>query len=83
MRFNINKYIKVRLTDHGKEILQKYHEDLQAMYPSLHIPQIYVEDSEGYIKFQLWQFMQIFGSHFSMGTPLIIEHNEIIFSEEE
>lgn len=84
--YNINHKIKVKLTEHGKAILGHELADTMSMLITLKFFEDYVpypEDEDGYITFQLWDFMRIFGSHFYMGDPLIIEHNEIIFLDAE
>lgn len=83
--YNINDRIKVKLTEHGKTILGHELADTMSMLNTLKFFEDYApyhEDEDGYIKFQLWDFMRIFGSYFSLGSPLIIEHNEIIFIDE-
>lgn len=67
---NINEYIKVKLTDKGKEIYRKYYHDIDDKYvPTLDI------DEEDFCKFQLWEFMKIFGEHFRMCCDLPCETN--------
>lgn len=78
---NINDKIKVKLTEHGRSILEKDVTDalsrLKGFNSSDYSP--YHTDDEGYTEFQLWNFMRIFGPYFWNGCPQIIEHNEIIF----
>ncbi len=65
---NLNEYIKVKLTDKGKEIYRNYYNDIYDDYvPTLDV------DEEGFCKFQLWYFMRIFGEHFNMGGGLLCE----------
>jgi hypothetical protein len=67
---NLNEYIKVKLTDKGKEIYRNHYHDIDDEYvPTLDT------DEEGYCKFQLWEFMHIFGEHFYMGGGLPCETN--------
>lgn len=67
---NLNEYIKVKLTDKGKEIYRNYWHDIDDEdVPTLDT------DEEGYCKFQLWHFMRIFGEHFSMGGGSPCETN--------
>ena len=85
IEFNINDTIKVKLTDKGKEILNKWIAEgnkLCGMEPDF-IPSCYQEDEDGYIHPQLWDFMSIFGPYFACGAPCYIEHNRIIFDEED
>lgn len=83
-KFNINHKIKVKLTDKGKEILNKWIAKVNKMcgIESDFIPSCYQEDEDGYIHPQLWEFMNIFGPYFAFGSPCYIEHNTIIFDEE-
>ena len=68
---NLNDYIKVKLTDKGKEIYRNYYHEIgyEMVLTTLDI------DEEGYCKFQLWYFMRIFGEHFHMGCYLPCETN--------
>ena len=67
---NLNEYIKVKLTDKGKEIYKNHYHDIDDEYvPTLDV------DEEGFCKFQLWEFMQIFGEHFRMGGGSPCETN--------
>lgn len=67
---NINEYIKVKLTDRGKEIYRNHYHDVDNEYvPTLDV------DEEGFCKFQLWKFMQIFGEYFCMGGNSPCETN--------
>jgi hypothetical protein len=67
---NLNEYIKVKLTDKGKEIYRNYYHYIDDEdVPTLDV------DEEGFCKFQLWEFMQIFGEHFHMGGDLPCETN--------
>lgn len=67
---NLNEYIKVKLTDKGKEIYKNYYKEITDNYvPTLDT------DEECYCKFQLWEFMKIFGEHFRMCSGLPCETN--------
>ena len=82
---NINDEIKVKLTAHGKDILDKDVENILPIMKTCISDKTYYPyhvDKDGYIKFQLWNFMRIFGSHFWNGCPQVIENNEIIFIPE-
>lgn len=63
---NLNDYIKVKLTDKGKQIYKDYYDNDP---PTLDV------DDEEYVKFQMWDFMKIFGEHMHMGGPMICETN--------
>ena len=81
---NINDNIKVKLTAHGEEILNKDAAKTLNALRGINLPGYapYRVDKDGYIEFQLWDFMRIFGSHFWNGCPQIIEDNEIVFMPE-
>ena len=61
--FNINDYIKVKLTQRGTEILRQNHNRIFGQVDLLdkrpfQEPSI---DEDGYCKFQMWQFCEEFG----------------------
>lgn len=71
--FNINSYVKVKLTKEGNKILrEQYKETLSKMTPQqkkamgrYKPPQV---DEEGYAKFKLWQLMNHFGKYMYNGN---------------
>lgn len=70
VNFNINDYVRVKLTERGFEILKKDAEEFRRLYPTALLgayvpPKV---DAEGYSKFQLWHLMKEFGPHITMGT---------------
>lgn len=68
MRFNVNDYVRVRLTDEGRAIHRKEYDDLIAAYPKItHAYTRPKEDAEGWSKWQLWDLMQRFGPYITMG----------------
>lgn len=88
--FNINNYVKVKLTKKGVELLRKEQEareeelrnyrlsaslDLSLLTPKA--------DDDGYTKFQLWDLMAIFGPHIAQVGELPIETNIIIEQPKE
>lgn len=78
---NINDKIKVKLTEHGRSIMEKDVTDTLGRLKGFNISDYspYHTDDKGYTEFQLWNFMRIFGPHFWNGCPQILENNEIIF----
>lgn len=73
--FNINDWVRVKLTEHGRNIL--YHENLrinafikERNSEAVDIPFHLNEDAEGWSHWQLWSLMARFGSTMSMVTPL-------------
>lgn len=76
---NINDKIKVKLTDYGKELYRGYLAEINALIRLPISPRVLEFDENGYTTFQLWEFMNIFGSEMFMGNKNIIEDNEIIY----
>ena len=78
--FNINDYIKVKLTGLGVSIhtehYLKYLKDCHMFRYAELTPYV---DSEGYTKYQLWEFMNIFGEYMYTGSDQVIEKNLIYF----
>lgn len=61
---NLNFYIKVRLTDDGIRRYKEYYSDYGSDAPGIDI------DDEGFTKFQIHDFMHIFGKRLFMGATL-------------
>lgn len=60
--FNINHRVRVKLTDHGREIHRKQFEVLFSDDPDMEYRQP-DEDADGYSQWQLWDLMNRFGRH--------------------
>ena len=73
---NLNYHIKVKLTEHGREIHRKYWEHIcrdcghEYKYPEV--------DESGYSCFQMHEFMHIFGSEMFLAAELVCETNVLI-----
>lgn len=79
VKINLNSIIKVRLTDLGRDIYYHRVDDLNEYFGCEKLKPTYPEvDSEGYTKFTLWGFMELYGSHIGMAKPNVIEPIEII-----
>lgn len=73
MTFNINDNVKVRLTEHGHEILKKRYDELTSGMPifkSVYPFQRPEEDSDGWSEWPLWDLMYQFGKHTYNGSDL-------------
>ena len=66
---NLNHYIKIKLTEEGRIIYKKYYNSHNCEAPKLDI------DDEGYVRFQIHDFMHIFGERLFMGATLPCETN--------
>jgi len=69
MEFNINDYVKVKLTNYGLSILEAQHNELHSYFSNQQPFEPPKTDENGYTKFQLWHLMQTFGPH--IGASLI------------
>lgn len=66
---NLNYYIKIKLTEEGRIIYKKHYAKYNCEAPKLNI------DDEGYVQFQIHEFMNIFGERLFMGATLPCETN--------
>ena len=75
--FNINEIVKVKLTQKGKLVYLEHQIETQKRFDrdriKIDVPLNVEVDSEGFSSFQLWRFMEIFGSHMYCGGEPIIE----------
>jgi hypothetical protein len=70
--FNINDYVKVKLTEFGKQKYKDYYNQYSVKELKL------VEDENGYVQFQLWELMHMFGKHFVLGCDLCFNTDILI-----
>lgn len=84
VKINLNEMVKVRLTQFGKDIYIHQYDEVLNKYPLLKIsrPEIKV-DENGYTKFILWEFIELYGPYMTIGGPEVIKPLEIIYEEEE
>lgn len=71
MLFNINESVKVKLNDHGREILQRQHENLYRSIPGkrrAYTPRS--TDADGWSTWQLWDLMNTFGPYVGLGMSV-------------
>lgn len=79
-RINLNDLIKVKLTDWGKDIYyHQWDETNQIAGREICKPMFPKEDENGYTKFQLWCFMELYGKHMGIALPNVIEPIELIY----
>lgn len=77
--FNINGYVRVRLTAEGRLIHRRQHDAWRRKIPDLGRYRAPKKDADGYSRWQAWDLMATFGSHISHGaappfdTVIIIE----------
>jgi hypothetical protein len=62
VKFNLNDYVKIKLTDTGLLIYRERYQNINMIAPELET------DSEGFITMQAWKAFQIWGGkHLMMG----------------
>lgn len=84
IHINLNEFIKVRLTDLGKDIYYHRYDMINAFAKKEVIkPHYPKEDENGYTKFQLWDFIELYGSHIGIALPNVIQPLEIIYEGAE
>lgn len=82
LRINFNELINVKLTDLGKKIYYHRFDKLNKTYGREIIkPSFPKEDENGYTMFHLWEFIQLYGAHFGMGAPSVVDPLEIVFAK--
>jgi len=71
LHFNINHNVRVKLTKKGLAIHRAEHDELMRRLPGPARWE-YKEpnDAEGWSQWQMWELMQTFGAHISMGGEL-------------
>lgn len=83
-KINLNDYVKVKLTDSGKDIFYHQYDQINEKYgKEVCTPYYPEEDSDGFIEIQLWRLMQIYGPAISMGMRYVpFGRNAIYFDDE-
>ena len=80
LKINLNEVVKVKLTGLGKDIYYHQFDELNRRYGRVVCkPSFPEEDAEGYTKFQLWNFIEIYGEHVGMTKLNVIEPLEIVY----
>ena len=86
-KFNLNYMIKVKLTDYGKDIFYHRYDEindylvrngLKPIEPCF--PEV---DDDGFSKFQLWYFMNIYGKYLELGFDQMPIENLNIYIDEK
>ena len=68
MKFNINNYVRVRLTDYGKRMLMEQFLEGKRKHPEVfrefNLPK---EDKDGWSTWQMWNLISTFGNYIRLG----------------
>jgi ketosteroid isomerase-like protein len=76
IKFNINHYVYVKLTDEGRTEVRHQHEQLYSMLPDNLKDTTFTpekEDDQGWSRWQFWSLMNTFGLMMRMGQHLPFE----------
>lgn len=83
--FNINSTVKVKLTEYGKQMLERDHNEFWSAWGMLdkypYTPR--KEDENGYMEFQLWSLIYQLGKYCNIGcvipfeTVMLIDENDL------
>jgi hypothetical protein len=85
IQFNINDKVKVKVTECGYKYWLDYENQFCEYLPSIqkmelkHLKE--KEDTDGYVTFQLWVLMEIFGRHMKGGFDNPVGTNIILLPE--
>ena len=84
-KINLNQQIKVKLTPFGVEIYYHQNDELNKKIKENggtqlepRMPEI---DKDGFTKFKLWYFIELYGQHIGMCKPNVIEPINIIIAD--
>ena len=82
---NLNQNMKVKLSDLGKEIYYHRFDEVNKTI-KLHggkpiEPKMPKVDAEGYTRFQMWQFMNLYGEYMTMSGERVLETLDVIIED--
>ena len=83
MKFNINNFVKVKLTIKGRRILKERHDKLNHVCNKKPEKLSIKTDKNGYTEFQLHELMNIFGPHMTLGFKPPFLTNIILCDDKE
>ena len=78
VKTNVNNYVKVKLNDVGLTELERQHNELKEIVPTLGEFKNPKVDEDGYSEFQIHCFMNLFGHIMIMGMACPFEAGNII-----
>lgn len=87
MKINLNDYVKVKLTDLGKDIYYHQYDSINEFIKSRGgepiPPKMPEVDEDGKTSIALWEFIVLYGEHIGMTKPNVIEPLELEIEVEE
>lgn len=86
-KLNLNNFVKVKFTDHGKDIYYHQYDGLIELMKARGVkpiqPSYPTVDEDGYSTMQLWCFIELYGPHIGMCKPNVIEDLNIYIDERD
>lgn len=86
-KLNLNDTVKVKLTPLGAEIYYHQFDEVNKRIELCggkkiepHMPQV---DKDGFTKFQLWHFIEMFGDYIGIGRKNVISDMNFYISEDD
>ncbi len=77
--FNLNNYVRVKLTEHGHRCHRYEHDEFwKGVGKPDHEYLPLAVDSEGYCQMQMWVFMKKLGQFIAHGGPDVIEDMNVL-----
>jgi hypothetical protein len=72
IKFNVNYWVRVKITPHGEKCLRKNYDDLAKNYGGkLAFPfRLPAKDADGWTKFQMHDLIGSFGNHVYIGCEM-------------
>lgn len=86
-KLNLNHHIKVKFTDHGKDIYYHQYDGLIEAMKARGVkpinPSYPPVDKDGFSTMQLWCFIELYGPYIGMCKPNVIENLSIYIKEND
>lgn len=74
LKLNLNNFIRVKLTEYGRDIYYHQYDELNNKAGKIVYTPTYPEvDEQGFTKFQLHRFMNIYGAYLFPGNKNVVE----------
>jgi hypothetical protein len=81
MLINLNGFVYVNLTSHGRSCLDAHEDDIEYWMQARGNPINFVPELDGRYKFVLHEFMYIFGRDSLPGAPELFDSMEVEYEE--
>jgi len=84
LKLNLNSSVKVKLTDYGKDIYYHQYDEINNKYGrTICKPTFPKVDAEGFTKFQLHTFINLYGEYLIIGGKAVTKDINIYINESD